>query len=40
VISRKEARKSIEVIPLDLLILDMEAFDMYGEEVWLDMLEA
>ncbi|GGI44017.1 hypothetical protein GCM10008018_05000 [Paenibacillus marchantiophytorum] len=36
----KEARRAIEVIPIDLLILDMEAADMYGEEVWLDMLEA
>lgn len=36
----KEARKAIGVIPLDLVLLDMEAIDMYGEEVWLDMLEA
>lgn len=38
--SWKEARKIIDVIPLDLVLLDMEAFDMFGEEVWLDMLEA
>lgn len=36
----KDARNAIEVISFDLLLLDMEAVDMYGEEVWLDMLEA
>lgn len=39
VYSWKEARKATQLIPLDLVLLDMEAFDMYGEEVWLDMLE-
>ncbi len=28
------------LFPLDVLLLDMEADDMYGEEVWLAMLEA
>ncbi|OPH46938.1 hypothetical protein BC351_13525 [Paenibacillus ferrarius] len=36
----KEARRAIEVIPIDLILLDMEAVDMYGEDVWLDMLAA
>ncbi|NOV01465.1 response regulator [Paenibacillus planticolens] len=40
VYSWKEARKVIDVTPLEMVLLDMEAFDMYGEEVWLDMLEA
>ncbi|MCY9665162.1 response regulator [Paenibacillus alginolyticus] len=39
VYSWKEARNAIEVIPVDVILLDMEAFDMYGEEVWLGMLE-
>ncbi|KRF21429.1 response regulator [Paenibacillus sp. Soil787] len=40
VYSWKEARNAIEVIPVDVILLDMEADDMYGEEVWLGMLEA
>ncbi|MDD9266131.1 response regulator [Paenibacillus sp. GCM10023248] len=36
----KEARQAVGAIPLDIIVLDMEASDMYGEEVWLDMLEA
>ncbi|NRF94670.1 response regulator [Paenibacillus frigoriresistens] len=37
--SWKEARNAIDVIPVDVILLDMEAVDMYGEEVWLGMLE-
>lgn len=33
----KEASQLIEHDPLDILLLDMEADDMYGEEVWLTM---
>lgn len=40
VYSWKEARNAIDVIPVDVILLDMEAVDMYGEEVWLGMLEA
>ncbi|MDF2647383.1 MAG: hypothetical protein K0Q73_3188 [Paenibacillus sp.] len=40
VYSWKEARNAIDVIPLSVILLDMEAEDMYGEEVWLGMLEA
>ncbi|NEW08301.1 response regulator [Paenibacillus sp. SYP-B3998] len=36
--SWKEARKTIDDTPLDVVLLDMEAPDMYGEEVWVDML--
>ncbi|CAN7345768.1 response regulator [Paenibacillus sp. LjRoot56] len=36
----KEALQVIDHIPLDFLLLDMEADDMYGEEVWLSMLAA
>ncbi|MBD0382611.1 response regulator [Paenibacillus sedimenti] len=38
VYSWKEARERTEIEPFDVLLLDMEAPDMYGEEVWLDML--
>lgn len=33
----KDASQLIEHVPLDILLLDMEADDMYGEEVWLTM---
>lgn len=36
----KEALQIIDHIPLDFILLDMEADDMYGEEVWLTMLAA
>ncbi|KRE83756.1 hypothetical protein ASG89_11570 [Paenibacillus sp. Soil766] len=38
--SWKEALRVIDHIPLDFLLLDMEADDMYGEDVWLSMLAA
>ncbi|MGO4499704.1 response regulator [Paenibacillus sp. 2RAB27] len=40
VYSWKEALQVIDHIPLDFLLLDMEADDMYGEDVWLSMLAA
>jgi two-component system sensor histidine kinase/response regulator len=36
----KEALQVIAHIPFDILLLDMEADDMYGEDVWLNMLAA
>lgn len=40
VYSWKEAQQVIAHIPFDILLLDMEADDMYGEDVWLTMLAA
>ncbi|OCT13293.1 hypothetical protein A8709_03285 [Paenibacillus pectinilyticus] len=40
VLSWKEAFQVIEHVPLDMILLDMEADDMYGEDVWLNMLAA
>lgn len=40
VYSWKEALQVIDHVPLDFLLLDMEADDMYGEDVWLTMLAA
>ncbi|MFD0692632.1 response regulator [Paenibacillus sp. GCM10027628] len=34
----KEARDRAEMEPFDVILLDMEAPDMYGLEIWLDMM--
>ncbi|MDR6553051.1 response regulator [Paenibacillus qinlingensis] len=40
VYSWKEALQLLDHIAFDILLLDMEADDMYGEEVWLTMLSS